>query len=100
MPTPLKSTNYHLKLILNIILIPIVHPSSPGIGTGIRESKSQGDYMKLMNIIGSSSFSTDDVSSTNWDKINIKLGVNEYDKGDGEEWEDDDAGWKRTPVSI
>jgi hypothetical protein len=56
--------------------------------------------MKLMNIMGSSSFSTDDVSSTNWDKINIKLGVNEYDKGDGEEWEDDDAGWKRTPVSI
>jgi hypothetical protein len=45
MPTPLKSTNYHLKLILNIILIPIVHPSSPGIGTGIRESKSRKEII-------------------------------------------------------
>jgi hypothetical protein len=64
--------------------------------------KSQGDYMKLMEILSSSTFKATDVSSTNWKKINSQLGMNDYDKedGDGEEWEDEDAGWKSTPVSI
>lgn len=62
--------------------------------------KSQEDYMKLMNILGSSSFKATDMSSTNWKKINSKLGMNDFNKGGGEEWEDEDAGWKRVPVSI
>lgn len=62
--------------------------------------KSQGDYIKLVEIIGGATFNAADVSSTHWKKINCKLGVNEYDEGDGEEWEDKDAGWKRTLVSI
>jgi hypothetical protein len=62
--------------------------------------KSQRDYGKLMEILGCSSFVPRDVSTTHWKSINTKLGVNEYDEGDGEEWEDEDAGWKRTPVSI
>lgn len=56
--------------------------------------------MKLMNILGSSSFKATDMSSTNWKKINSKLGMNDFNKGGGEEWEDEDAGWKRVPVSI
>ncbi|KAG1802175.1 uncharacterized protein HD556DRAFT_1438212 [Suillus plorans] len=62
--------------------------------------KSQGDYKKLMDILGSSTFKATDISSTNWKKINAQLGLNDYDKGDEEEWEDKDAGWKRSPVSI
>ncbi|KAG2029896.1 hypothetical protein BDR03DRAFT_1017772, partial [Suillus americanus] len=63
--------------------------------------KSQGDYMKLLEILSDSSFEATDVSSTHWKKINSQLGMNDYDEEDDrEEWEDEDAGWKRTPVSI
>jgi hypothetical protein len=34
------------------------------------------------------------------EKINSQLGTNEYDEGDGEEWEDKDAGWKRAAITI
>jgi hypothetical protein len=61
--------------------------------------KSQGDYAKLLQILGSSSFNTADVRSTCWKKINTQLGINEYDEGE-DEWEDEDAGWKRTAVTI
>ncbi|KAG2342260.1 hypothetical protein BDR05DRAFT_1000901 [Suillus weaverae] len=62
--------------------------------------KSQGDYEKLLQILGGSSFNATDVGSTHWKKINSQLGSNEYNKGDGEEWEDEDVGWKRTAVTI
>ena len=62
--------------------------------------KSQGDYKKLMDILGGSTFDATEVCSARWKKIDSQLGANEYDEGDGEEWEDEDAGWKRTPVSI
>ncbi|KAG2737586.1 hypothetical protein P692DRAFT_20642702, partial [Suillus brevipes Sb2] len=60
--------------------------------------KSQAEYAKLLDIMSASTFVTSDVTSTRWKNINSKLGVNEYDE-DGEEWQDEDAGWKRTPVS-
>lgn len=53
-----------------------------------------------MGILGCSSFVPSDISSTHWKNINTKLGANEYDAGDGEEWEDEDAGWKKMSVSI
>ncbi|KAG0703958.1 hypothetical protein DFH29DRAFT_998014 [Suillus ampliporus] len=62
--------------------------------------KSQRDFVKLVDILGDSTFSCDDVSSTHWKNINSQLGLNEYDEEDGVEWEDKDAGWQRTPVSI
>jgi hypothetical protein len=62
--------------------------------------KSQADYIKLMNILGSSSLKASDMSSTNWEKINSQLGMNNFDEGGGEEWEDEDARWKKNPVSI
>ncbi|KAG2097512.1 uncharacterized protein F5147DRAFT_777960 [Suillus discolor] len=55
--------------------------------------KSQADYTKLLDIIGTSSFSASDVTSTRWKNINSTLGVNEYDEGDGDEWQDKDAGY-------
>ncbi|KAG2147860.1 uncharacterized protein EDB93DRAFT_1250366 [Suillus bovinus] len=62
--------------------------------------KSQEDYMKLMKIMGASTFKATDVCSTHWKKINSQLGANDYDKGGGEEWEDEDTRWKISPVSI
>jgi hypothetical protein len=64
--------------------------------------KSQADYMKLMAIMGDSTFNVTDICSTHWKKINSQLGTNDYNEGDGdgEEWEDEDAGWRRTAVSI
>lgn len=62
--------------------------------------KSQGDFVKLVDILGDSTFSCADVSSTPWKNINSQLGINEYDEEEAVEWEDEDAGWKRTPVSI
>ncbi|KAG2737156.1 hypothetical protein P692DRAFT_20670015, partial [Suillus brevipes Sb2] len=62
--------------------------------------KSQASYMKLLEIMSASDFNAADVSSTHWKNINSMLGVNEYDEGDEDEWHDEDAGWKRTPVSI
>jgi hypothetical protein len=61
--------------------------------------KSQEDYMKLLQILGGEAFSAADVSSTCWRKINYQLRTNEYDKADTE-WEDEDAGWKRTAITI
>jgi hypothetical protein len=58
--------------------------------------KSQAEYAKLLDIMSSGTFSTSDVTSTHWKNINSMLGVNEYDEEDGEEWQDKDAGWKRT----
>lgn len=62
--------------------------------------KSQVDYKKLLEIVGDDSFNAADVTSTKWKNINSILGANEYDEGGGEEWEDEDAGWKRSPISI
>ncbi|KAG1828467.1 hypothetical protein EV424DRAFT_1536486 [Suillus variegatus] len=55
--------------------------------------KSQADYLKLADIVDGSSFQAADISSTHWRKINTKFGANDYDDGDIEEWEDEDAGW-------
>ncbi|KAG2067230.1 hypothetical protein BDR04DRAFT_1129692 [Suillus decipiens] len=54
--------------------------------------KSQGDFMKLIEILGDSAFSCGDVRSTQWKKVNSQLGLNEYDKEDGVKWEDEDTG--------
>ncbi|KAG2052979.1 hypothetical protein BDR06DRAFT_972660 [Suillus hirtellus] len=72
--------------------------SASPMHTGVQ--KSQGDFATLIEIVGDSTFQATDMSSTQWKKINCKLGANEYDEGDGEEWEDEDAGWQSTPVSI
>lgn len=68
--------------------------------------KSRESFRKLLNIVGDPGFHPDDVRNTQWSKIDAKLGMNDFDKDgvtDGEddgEWMDEDAGWKRTPVTI
>lgn len=59
--------------------------------------KSHESFQNLLNIVGSSDFLPSDVRETNWRQINEALGGNEFD---GMEWEDEDAGWSRSPVTI
>lgn len=61
--------------------------------------KSQRDFKKLLDIISSPNFTPEDVRHTRWSAINKTLGLAEFDDG-GEEWEDEDAGWRRSPIAI
>jgi hypothetical protein len=59
--------------------------------------KSMDSFQKLLGIIGCDTFSPADLRDTNWKKIDKTLAINEWDE---EEWQDDDAGWQKLPVTI
>jgi hypothetical protein len=59
--------------------------------------KSQEDFKKLLDIVGSAKFSPRDVRGTSWNRINQAMGVNDWDEG---EWVDEDAGWQKSDISI
>jgi len=59
--------------------------------------KSQENFKKLLDIVGSTEFLPQDVSETNWNQINRQLAVNDWDEG---EWADEDAGWQKSDISI
>ncbi|KAG6905506.1 hypothetical protein DXG01_002327 [Tephrocybe rancida] len=59
--------------------------------------KSQQSFKSLISIVGDKNFNPDDVRAVNWKKINTKLGLNNWDK---DEWEEADAGWRVSSVSI
>jgi hypothetical protein len=61
--------------------------------------KSHQSFKELLNIVGRPDFDPGDVQRTHWDKIDSQLGANIDDEG-GNEWEDEDAGWRKTPVTI
>ncbi|RDB25667.1 hypothetical protein Hypma_006970 [Hypsizygus marmoreus] len=61
--------------------------------------KSEKDFKKLLNIISRKTFSPPDIQNTNWHQINKQLSINSWDK-DSEEWEDIDAGWHKSHVTI
>lgn len=63
---------------------------------GIR--KSQKNFKSLVDIIADPKFNAEEIRGTNWFSVNKKLGANDFD--DGDEWEDVDAGWRRTAISI
>jgi hypothetical protein len=44
-------------------------------------------------------FDPDDVQCMHWDKINLQLGASIDNEGETE-WEDEDAGWHKTPIVI
>ncbi|KAG2090473.1 uncharacterized protein F5147DRAFT_780282 [Suillus discolor] len=84
-------------------------PSTSQVIEATQEPPSRGYYpypnqlsfqLELLEILGSPSFNAANVSSTKWKNINYVLGSNEYQEGDGEEWEDEDAGWRRSLISI
>jgi hypothetical protein len=61
--------------------------------------KSQKSFKELVDIVTSPGFKSEDVRHTRWSAINKTLGLADFDD-EGGEWEDEDAGWKRTPIAI
>lgn len=59
--------------------------------------KSHESFTNLLNIVGSSDFHPSHIRETKWSQIDQTLGRNEFD---GMEWEDEDMGWSRSPVTI
>ena len=62
--------------------------------------KSQESFTSLLRIIGDPNFSPAHVRDTRWGEINKTLAANDFDDSQRYEWQNEDAGWKRTPVSI
>jgi hypothetical protein len=58
----------------------------------------QESFKDLLHIVGHPNFTPADVQNTNWNNINAKLASNEINEGD--EWMDEDAGWKKVPIRI
>jgi hypothetical protein len=61
--------------------------------------KSQKSFKELVDVVASPSFNPEDVKHTRWSAINKTLGLADFDDGE-EEWEDEDAGWRRSPIAI
>ncbi|KAG6904966.1 hypothetical protein DXG01_005923, partial [Tephrocybe rancida] len=63
--------------------------------------KSQEDFKVLLDIVGDPGFNPLDIQATPWTAINKALGSNNFDGDEDQlEWEDEDAGWHRTPVTL
>jgi hypothetical protein len=67
--------------------------------------KSQQSFSDLRKIVGNPDFNPTDIQSVNWKKIDCKLGSNEFDNvtersASSDEWMDEDAGWRKSPISI
>ncbi|KAG1748520.1 hypothetical protein EDD22DRAFT_958151 [Suillus occidentalis] len=61
--------------------------------------KSHQSFKELIGIVGGPDFDPNDVQSTSWDKINSRLGASVNDE-ERDKWEDEDAGWHKTQVTI
>ncbi|KAG6906368.1 hypothetical protein DXG01_014299, partial [Tephrocybe rancida] len=63
--------------------------------------KSKEDFKILTDIVGTPGFSPHDIRDTPWTAINKTLGSTHFDGEEHQwEWEADDAGWHRTPVTL
>ncbi|KAG1804828.1 uncharacterized protein HD556DRAFT_1436995 [Suillus plorans] len=62
-------------------------------------AKPRDSFYPYPNQMSAIDFDPDDVRHTHWDKINSQLGASDNDE-EGYEWEDDDAGWRKTEVNI
>ncbi|KIJ60967.1 hypothetical protein HYDPIDRAFT_31838 [Hydnomerulius pinastri MD-312] len=60
--------------------------------------KSKDSFKRLLEIVGSMEFRSEDVQNTKWTQIDCKIGC--LDITDSPEWLDDDAGWERTIITI
>lgn len=62
-------------------------------------------FHQLTEIIGNPNFKPEDIRKTNWPEIHNILGRNIFDSAESvpqeqEEWEDADAGWRKSPITI
>ncbi|KIJ10418.1 hypothetical protein PAXINDRAFT_16573 [Paxillus involutus ATCC 200175] len=64
--------------------------------------ETKHNFKKLLNIIGSEEFQSEDIQNTRWSKIDQILGqLGAVESGSSEqEWLNCDAGWKSTSVTI
>jgi hypothetical protein len=63
--------------------------------------KSRESFKELTRIIGDPEFAPDDIRKTNWSDIDAKLAASNFGGQEaGHEWLGEDAGWKKTPISI
>lgn len=64
--------------------------------------KSQQSFNNLVDILKDPGFNTSDIRDTNWTKINTSLTGQQHEPLGGleAEWEDEESGWVKTPVSI
>ncbi|RXW14511.1 hypothetical protein EST38_g11347 [Candolleomyces aberdarensis] len=63
--------------------------------------KSKESFDKLVSIISSDTFSTENVKGADWDGINRVLGSSEFEKGDlGMHWHGDGTSWNTSPATI
>jgi len=66
--------------------------------------KSLQSFRELLTIVGRREFHPEDVRHTKWDQINSQLASNDFDERsnieEGAEWTDEDAGWRKTPITI
>jgi hypothetical protein len=61
--------------------------------------KSQKSFQDLINIVASPDFKSEDIRHTCWSAIDKILGVANFDDKESE-WENEDAGWMRSPIAI
>ena len=65
--------------------------------------KSLKSFRELLDVVSNPQFNPQDVGHANWKKIDAQLARNAFDvEGDSDdtEWLDDDANWKKTPITI
>ncbi|KAG6906254.1 hypothetical protein DXG01_014934, partial [Tephrocybe rancida] len=66
-----------------------------------RAQKSQEDFKALLKIVSVPGFKPEDLRSIPWNTINATLGSNNFDnENQHREWEDEDAGWHTTRVTL
>ncbi|KAG1793757.1 hypothetical protein EV424DRAFT_1548255 [Suillus variegatus] len=85
----------------NISFYPYPNESSFKLGHWYWNSsaqKSHQSFKELLNIVRCADYDPDDVRHMHWDKIDSQLGASV--SNEGEEWEDEDAGWHKTQVTI
>lgn len=58
--------------------------------------KSQSSFKELLEIVGDSTFRPQDISDTNWSRVNAELAADNLE----EEWLDEDAGWTKDTITI
>jgi hypothetical protein len=61
--------------------------------------KSQKSFKELVDIVASPGFKPEDVRHMRWSAVDKTLGLADFDDGGGE-WEDEDTGWKQSPIMI
>jgi hypothetical protein len=65
---------------------------------GVQKSKQA--FLQLIKIVGDPGFTSSDVHSTNWDKIDTVLANNAGDDDPSNHWLGEDKGWNCTAISI